>query len=75
MPIDPDQETLLDMISEEMDWPSSARPLLAWYLNRLGVNRVLTLWQEQSLRNETQPPRSKYRAFRARLSKAITPTP
>ena len=75
MPIDPDQETLLDMISEEMDWPSSARPLLAWYLNRLGVNRVLTLWQEQSLRNETQPPRSKYRAFRARLSKALTPTP
>ena len=75
MPVDPDQETLLDMISEEMDWPSSARPLLAWYLNRLGVNRVLTLWQEQSLRNETQPPRSKYRAFRARLSKAITPTP
>jgi hypothetical protein len=75
MPVDPDQETLLDMISEEMVWPASDRPLLAWYLNRLGVNRVLTLWQEQSLRNETQPPRSKYRAFRARLSKAITPTP
>ena len=75
MPVKHDQEKLLDMISEEMDWPASDRPLLAWYMNRLGTNRVLTLWQDQSLRNETQPPLSKYRAFRARLSKALGQTP
>ena len=67
-----DTENILDMLSEEMEWPSADRPLLAWYMNRLGLNRFLIIWQEQSLRNETQPPRSKYRAFRARLSKALS---
>ena len=74
MPRNQDTETILDMISEEMDWPQSARPLLAWYMNRLGTNQILSVWQEQSQRNETQPPRSKYRAFRARLAKAFKAT-
>lgn len=73
-----DTERILDMLSEEMEWPANARALLAWYLNRLGVNGFLRVWQEQSFENEKRPPRSKYRAFRARLSDALghtTPKP
>ncbi len=66
-----DTENILDMLSREMDWPQNARALLAWYLNRLGLNGFLRAWQEQSYENEKRPPRSKYRAFRARLAKAL----
>ena len=66
-----DTENILDMLSREMDWPQNARALLAWYMNRLGLNGFLRVWQEQSYENEKRPPRSKYRAFRARLSQAL----
>ncbi|MBR4353743.1 MAG: hypothetical protein IKP97_00395, partial [Kiritimatiellae bacterium] len=56
---------------EELDWPDRDRSLLEWYFDRLGLNRFLTVWQDQSFENEKRPPRSKYRAFRARLSKAL----
>ena len=70
-----DIENILDMVSAEFDWPPPHRALLAWYCNRLGVNRFLAVWQEQSYANESRPPRSKYRAFRARLSRALITTP
>lgn len=60
---------------DEMGWPERDQSLLEWYMNHLGLNRFLTVWQEQSLRNEAQPPRSKYRVFRARLSRALGPHP
>ena len=69
----PEIESILDLAMAEMTWPADARPLLAWYFNRLGLNRFLRVWQEQSYANERQPPRSKYRTFRARLSRALTP--
>ena len=66
---------LLDQVMTEMDWPSADLHLLSWYYNRLGVNEFLTVWQDQTFENEKRPPRSKYRAFRARLSKALGQTP
>ena len=66
---------LLDQAMTEMDWPMADFHLLSWYYNRLGVNRFLAVWQEQSYANESRPPRSKYRAFRARLSRALITTP
>ena len=63
---------VLAMAMEEMDWPKSDYSLIVWYYNRLGLNHFLRVWQEQSYENERRPPRSKYRAFRARLSKALT---
>jgi hypothetical protein len=66
---------LLDQAMTEMDWPPADFHLLSWYYNRLGVNEFMRVWQDQSFENEKRPPRSKYNSFRARLSKAITPTP
>ena len=66
-----ENEHILDMISDEFSWPASDRALLAWYMNRLGLNRLILLWQEQSLENEHHRPKSPYRAFRARLSRSL----
>ena len=66
---------LLNQVMTEMDWPMADLHLLSWYYNRLGVNDFMRVWQEQSYANESRPPRSKYRAFRARLSRALIPTP
>ena len=66
---------LLDQAMTEMDWPMADLHLLSWYYNRLGVNDFMRVWQEQSYANGSRPPRSKYRAFRARLSRALIPTP
>ena len=68
------KEQLLSDAMAEMDWPPADYNLLGWYYNRLGVNRFLAVWQDQSFENEKRPPRSKYRAFRARLSKALGQT-
>ena len=62
---------LLEAVMEEMDWPKTDYNLLGWYYNRLGLNRFLTVWQDQTYENEKRPPKSKYRAFRARLSRAL----
>ena len=62
---------LLDQAMTEMDWPRADLHLLSWYYNRLGVNKFLTVWQDQTFENEKRPPRSKYNSFRARLSKAL----
>ena len=73
-----DKIQILDMAMEEMAWPQSDLKLLSWYFNRLGLNGFLRVWQEQSYENEKRPPRSKYHAFRARLSDALghtTPKP
>ena len=65
------KEQVLSMAMAEMEWPKSEYRLVVWYYNRLGLNGFLRAWQEQSYENEKRPPRSKYRAFRARLAKAM----
>jgi len=68
----------MTMVMSEMDWPAHDRPLLDWYIRKLGLNPFLAIWQDQSALNDSCPPRSKYRAFRARLSDALghtTPKP
>lgn len=62
---------ILESVMEEINWPKSDYNLLGWYYNHLGMNRFLTVWQDQSFENEKRPPRSKYRTFRARLSRAL----
>ena len=66
-----DRGKALSMAMEEMDWPEHDQSLLEWYLDRLGLNRFLLVWQDQSHANDSRPPKSKYRAFRARLSRAL----
>ena len=66
-----DRGDLISKAMEELDWPDRDRSLLEWYFDRLGPNRFLTVWQDQSFENEKRPPRSKYNSFRARLSKAL----
>ncbi len=70
-----DKEKVCLAVMAEMEWPERDRPLLVWYIEKLGINNFIAVWQDQTFANEHRPPRSKYRAFRARLSKAITPTP
>ena len=65
------KEQVLAMAMAEMEWPKSDYRLVVWYYNRLGLNGFLRVWQEQSYENEKRLPRSKYRAFRARLSRTL----
>ena len=66
-----DKEKIMAVVMAEMDWPDQDQPLLDWYIRKLGLNPFLAVWQDQSALNESCPPRSKYRTFRARLSRAL----
>ena len=66
-----DRDRIIRGAMAEMEWPERDLPLLVWYFDRLGVNFFLEVWQDQSALNDSRPPRSKYRAFRARLAKAM----